>query len=931
MAITGPKKGIQRGERIFSGGTFSDVLDVLQIPQFAITGALDPKTTVKQAIQTRKAPSEALGLGPVSGLAADVVLDPLNIFGVGALTKAGRGIKGVKALKKGAEALDVAEQAGKIGRRAATLAEQAARGERALLTAFGKPLIKGEGVFQALTKTGEAIKGTRTGSQLAKFFNISPATGGKTFKEIEQLAQVAREVKEAGLRSKAKQLARLSEGMGLAKVIDSEFDKLVKRGLAKTADKPTITSKVIENIAKIDLGAKVPKSLDNIVAAITRGTEDILNVRKTTGAPELLQKVFPNVPAKASKEFLETKKPAFSRARQFASADPSSLRAKYFRLGDAIVEADKGIAREVGEGGREFLQVGDMYFEKPSKLSEGARAIVQKAKDIRTQDPNQMLNQIRSIVASEGLTLSKGVQKELSQIFTKPAVRRAVQPGELNQALEMAGKGLRFSEDPSELVPTLFARTGKSEAKQNFVREVSSMGIEKPAVIPDGWSESSLPELKGLIFPETITNHIDSTHKAFSNIEEVNDFVKGYDKLLNFWKGTATFVNPAFHARNSVSNLWQGYLGGVNMGKYLKAGGIQRKLSGAGKLKNGKVVQAADLLTPEELKIWEGFVNEGLGGTGWFGADIEKNLDDFRKKKGIRGVFDKPFEAGGTVGSFVEDNAKLGMFADRLAKGYSTAEAAADVRKFFFDYQDLSPFEKNVMKRVFPFYTWTRKNLPLQVAMLIQEPTKFTQIAKMKTAIEKHFEDQRPLDPKLVPGWMREGYPIFFGRNENNLARYFRLQGFLPSVDLESIGKPTETAIGLVSPFIKAPFELAGNRNLFMDREIEEFPGQTVEVAGFNIPADTAYFIRNIRPIMELDRMMDEKLTIQERLGKFVLGAKFQNLDEQKQKRVFQYLQGLQQSKIKRQIERERKEGNVSAIPNLQELLRETRTDFRID
>jgi hypothetical protein len=41
-----------------------------------------------------------------------------------------------------------------------------------------------------------------------------------------------------------------------------------------------------------------------------------------------------------------------------------------------------------------------------------------------------------------------------------------------------------------------------------------------------------------------------------------------------------------------------------------------------------------------------------------------------------------------------------------------------------FDYADLSDFEAQVLRRIVPFYVWSRNNIPLQVRAIMLEPGK---------------------------------------------------------------------------------------------------------------------------------------------------------------------------------------------------------------
>ena len=79
---------------------------------------------------------------------------------------------------------------------------------------------------------------------------------------------------------------------------------------------------------------------------------------------------------------------------------------------------------------------------------------------------------------------------------------------------------------------------------------------------------------------------------------------------------------------------------------------------------------------------------------------------------------------GRKLGDAMETNAKLALFIDQLSKGLSPYDAAQVVKKHLFDYTDLTKAERK-LKIVVPFYTFTRKNLPLQLKTLIERPDKY--------------------------------------------------------------------------------------------------------------------------------------------------------------------------------------------------------------
>ena len=62
------------------------------------------------------------------------------------------------------------------------------------------------------------------------------------------------------------------------------------------------------------------------------------------------------------------------------------------------------------------------------------------------------------------------------------------------------------------------------------------------------------------------------------------------------------------------------------------------------------------------------------------------------------------------------------------AFNYGTPEEA--VRRILFDYTDLSGAERDVMRKIIPFYTFTKKNLGFQIANMQKNPVKYARMIK---------------------------------------------------------------------------------------------------------------------------------------------------------------------------------------------------------
>ena len=74
------------------------------------------------------------------------------------------------------------------------------------------------------------------------------------------------------------------------------------------------------------------------------------------------------------------------------------------------------------------------------------------------------------------------------------------------------------------------------------------------------------------------------------------------------------------------------------------------------------------------------------------------------------------------MNTFYEQWSRQQVFASGLARGQSFQEAGRFAKKWLLDYQALSPVEKSVMKRIFPFYTFYRRSLPLMLESTVTRP-----------------------------------------------------------------------------------------------------------------------------------------------------------------------------------------------------------------
>ena len=363
--------------------------------------------------------------------------------------------------------------------------------------------------------------------------------------------------------------------------------------------------------------------------------------------------------------------------------------------------------------------------------------------------------------------------------------------------------------------------------------------------IPDEWLK-----LRGHAFPPDFHRIISKQNEILTDPRRFKSYLKYYDTVLNWWKKYSLASRPAWHTRNAFGNIWNAYLiGGLTDAKrYGQAAAIQKAMQ-VGK---GKIVGQTDLIVgkvtgktvdPKAIVPGTGLTREELfneaikrGGyeSGMYGQDVgeaairQSRIPGHTDWSGIN----KAFAAGKTV----ENNARLALFIDGIAKGIKSASkggpvdaqrildaAAMNVRRSLFDYGDLSAFEKTVMKRAAPFYTWTRKNLPAQLRAVAEHPDRAN---KMNILIAGLQRDVGKVDSNDVEQWVKNQFPIFLSADDSeDTYTFITAMSYLPTAELNRIFQSPKNVAEMVaqmgSPLLKLPFEFLTNYDTFRHKKID--------------------------------------------------------------------------------------------------------------
>jgi hypothetical protein len=146
-------------------------------------------------------------------------------------------------------------------------------------------------------------------------------------------------------------------------------------------------------------------------------------------------------------------------------------------------------------------------------------------------------------------------------------------------------------------------------------------------------------------------------------------------------------------------------------------------------------------------------------------------------------------------------------YLDVLSKTRSPKMAAESVRKYLFNYSELTTADRLIKGSILPFWNWTKNNIPLQLHNVFTQPRFAATYLKIK---EQSMGDLSN-DPD-VPEYIKNDY-IRFGENSFYNPRP-------PVQDLGMLTNPNRL-LGMQNPMLRIPQEFLLNRSYFSEKPIQ--------------------------------------------------------------------------------------------------------------
>lgn len=887
-------------------------------------------------VQEEQAKTEAV-MATIGGIATDIALDPITYTGVSvtkkgliemtksSLEKEGKEITDPKLKAK----LEKLESQGKIQEFKSTLADQLRAGQKRVRVA-GVPIpgkVSGAAA-EATSKFKRYISGTPLGESFTKSFSTKAGLEGNisAFAELEERlvniiimgedkairdgAEFAREIQRFGDEIAAT-TGRAVPVEELHQIIVQEVERAKLSSfvndapVSEVAKGGSLLNKDWRKFARM-LDAKArqyvrPEAMDDTTKAFVLAHPTVkkwvLDL-KNKNAQQIIDEVNAGIAiialgrtselhiAKMEAAVQKALKAGVTRTQNPITRKPisvKSLQERIKKLKQAVKDQDQlyYFIHAITPEAKNIIAKRQRKLEGIS----GKKFSVQHASTLQRRLQGKSIVEINQLAREGKLPGYEGVK--INQFFYEdPALAQTIRDIRHRKAMAVADF---FNETKAQ-----FGRSVK-ELREEAVTATGRKNLKLDEMLPEGWSVPKNPKaaalLKGHAFPDEITQRLDAHYENLLDPEATGAFLDLYDEVQNWWKAWTLSTFPSYHARNAVGNVWNNFVTGTNdPAVYKVAFEIQRGKQGILKTKDGRRIDFDEIRDHmDEL---------GVRNRGFIGTDIETSIQSqMGKAKWLTLSRDsKAIYYGRQLGMAVENNARIAKFIDELRKGRGVKDAAQATKHALFDYTDLTHFEKKVAKRLVPFYTWSRKNLPLQVEHMVKSPGKYKAIDTIRQEIEANVNEPNEY---VLADWMLENYPIRIKIDETDgKPRYFLLGGWLPAADVWSIAAdPQQMVLNQITPLIKVPGEFLTNKDWFTMQDIKKYPGEEVSYLGdaFRIDPHLKKMLNNVRVLATADAMLPDSykgvlpqtvrdMTAEERLTHFLTGIKLYGIDLDQQR-----------------------------------------------
>lgn len=658
---------------------------------------------------------------------------------------------------------------------------------------YAKQLQLKQSIDDATDEVKEFLSDTRAMKNIPpESYNLMEDLGGKVKSYNSAITQYSKEVKEISKQTGISYNDLLKMSKQDAKIIAKNIKKGLDTAPAKTINK---AYSYLNNGKKvIDKGTleKIKKAYENVSQA--EKEMKVALTKAKAGANTTYTKALSDV----NKAMTSGKK---------AGENIANLENKY----NKVLKKNNAVKQAAADT-IDSLERNINYQEE---LLKKVKTVDYKEKwfDSKLKQIDDLQKQIDVLKSQEGQTFFKN-QWDASYIdYVNAATAQNAGAKKFNDAL---ATGLFNNESfVREKVEGEVAKWGYKEVDGNKL--IKKFESYKPILSDDAKALGETLEQfrdKKLIIDSTLATALDVGARRGN--EGIGPLTKLWDGINNNFKKFST-LTAGFQMRNIVGNTTNMWLSGMPASAmpnaYKEAATIWNNA-------NNLVMKARDVgldeltdIEKSQFNILKQFYEGGFGNALEKGYGLESIAESTKK-----GPLTKLSKLSLDANNKVDAINRLALLAyangnTSYLNGLGVDNAVDAVKKVLFDPDNLTDTERNLFKKVIPFYTFTKQNLMFQADNIIRNAGRYTKLYKSMREVYNN------LDEDEYYNYQKENFQLPLPFKDDDGNQIF-LKTNLPISDLgEYLSNPIQRIASSTSPVIKYPFEKVTGINTFTGEE----------------------------------------------------------------------------------------------------------------
>ena len=413
----------------------------------------------------------------------------------------------------------------------------------------------------------------------------------------------------------------------------------------------------------------------------------------------------------------------------------------------------------------------------------------------------------------------------------------------------------------------------RSDFKSEYSNLYKNLSENSQQVIDTYFSNLGATPKDAIAIHKSAHNMLKSVDRAYMDLPGI---VKGYDKFLNYWK-SITLVSPGFHMRNIFGNYTNSYVAGMSMPDIMRyTTDSVVDINKFKQIQNKIAQQGTEALNAADKEVFErvlDFYEMGISQTRKGIRDLELLKEAVytqgKTAAGIKKAYNDLIKINFSIAEYIDDIQRYSLYRwayknktrdvaqeissqgghAKLVENAKKARAQEVVSEALFDYQNLTSFEKDYMKRLFPFYTFMKNNFIYQAKNFLAKPEKYARIGR---AFDYWNEDIGGIKTEDMPDYMQDrmwlALPMKVRKDDADAISFLKLN-LTPSDFTELVKNPFWKGATSITAPVKMVIELGTGRDTFSGQPLQRFPG---EMRRLDPEEGALHFIRDQRGSLAL-------------------------------------------------------------------------------